>query len=42
VSPDADLFTALSAGTASIVTDRIETFTERGWHWPAAPDWRPT
>jgi monooxygenase len=30
VSPDADLFTALSAGTASIVTDRIETFTERG------------
>jgi monooxygenase len=30
VSPDADLFAALSAGTASIVTDRIETFTERG------------
>jgi monooxygenase len=30
VVPDADLFRALSAGTASIVTDRIETFTERG------------
>jgi monooxygenase len=30
VVPDADLFKALRAGTASIVTDRIETFTERG------------
>jgi monooxygenase len=30
VVPDADLFRALHAGTASIVTDRIETFTERG------------
>jgi monooxygenase len=28
--PDGDLFTALRAGTASIVTDRIETFTETG------------
>lgn len=28
--PDADLFKALRAGHASIVTDRIETFTERG------------
>jgi len=28
--PDSDLFEALSAGTASIVTDEIETFTERG------------
>jgi len=28
--PDGDLFEAISAGTASIVTDRIETFTERG------------
>jgi cation diffusion facilitator CzcD-associated flavoprotein CzcO len=28
--PDGDMFEALSAGTASIVTDQIETFTERG------------
>jgi monooxygenase len=28
--PDGDLFKAISAGSASIVTDRIETFTERG------------
>jgi monooxygenase len=28
--PDGDLFEALSAGRASIVTDRIETFTENG------------
>lgn len=28
--PDADLFGAISAGKASVVTDRIETFTERG------------
>jgi monooxygenase len=27
---DGDLFRALRAGTASVVTDRIETFTERG------------
>jgi monooxygenase len=30
VAPDADLFKALHAGTASVVTDRIVTFTERG------------
>jgi monooxygenase len=30
VCPDADLFKALRGGAASIVTDRIETFTERG------------
>ncbi|MCP3786908.1 NAD(P)/FAD-dependent oxidoreductase [Micromonospora sp. A3M-1-15] len=30
VVPDGDLFAALSAGTASIVTDTIDTFTERG------------
>jgi monooxygenase len=30
VCPDADLFKALSDGTASIVTDRIESFTDRG------------
>ena len=28
--PDADLFRALEAGTVSVVTDHIETFTERG------------
>ena len=28
--PDGDLFTALRDGSASIATDRIETFTERG------------
>jgi monooxygenase len=28
--PDGDLFAALGAGSASIVTDEIETFTERG------------
>jgi monooxygenase len=28
--PDGDLFDALSNGSASVVTDRIETFTEKG------------
>ena len=28
--PDADLFTALRGGKASVVTDQIETFTEKG------------
>lgn len=28
--PDGDLFEAIKAGKASVVTDRIETFTERG------------
>ncbi|MCW2951458.1 MAG: flavin-binding family monooxygenase [Conexibacter sp.] len=28
--PDGDLFTAIRSGRASVVTDRIETFTERG------------
>lgn len=28
--PDADLFDALNSGRASVVTDEIETFTERG------------
>jgi monooxygenase len=28
--PDGDLFKALAAGRASVVTDRIDTFTERG------------
>jgi monooxygenase len=30
VCPDGDLFKAVSSGRASIVTDRIETFTEHG------------
>jgi len=30
IVPDGDLFAAISAGRASIVTDEIETFTERG------------
>ncbi|WP_320670000.1 flavin-containing monooxygenase [Patulibacter defluvii] len=30
VVPDGDLFRALRGGKASVVTDRIETFTERG------------
>ncbi|MGA9859605.1 MAG: NAD(P)/FAD-dependent oxidoreductase [Solirubrobacteraceae bacterium] len=30
VVPDGDLFTAVREGTASIVTDRVQTFTERG------------
>jgi cation diffusion facilitator CzcD-associated flavoprotein CzcO len=30
VVPDGDLFRAIRAGTASVVTDRIATFTERG------------
>jgi cation diffusion facilitator CzcD-associated flavoprotein CzcO len=28
--PDGDLFAGISAGTASVVTDEIETFTEKG------------
>jgi cation diffusion facilitator CzcD-associated flavoprotein CzcO len=28
--PDADLFTAIRSGKASVVTDQIETFTEKG------------
>ena len=30
VVPDGDLFTAISAGNADVVTGRIETFTEKG------------
>ena len=30
IVPEGDLFTAISAGSASVVTDRIERFTERG------------
>ena len=30
VVTDGDLFRAIAKGTASIVTDRIETFTEKG------------
>ena len=30
VVPDGDLFTAIRDGNASVVTDRVDTFTERG------------
>ena len=30
VVPDGDLFKAISAGTVSVVTDQIDTFTEKG------------
>ncbi|HZE23033.1 MAG TPA: FAD-containing monooxygenase EthA, partial [Blattabacteriaceae bacterium] len=28
--PDADMFEAIKSGRASVVTDQIETFTEKG------------
>ncbi len=28
--PDGDLFAAIRRGAASVMTDRVETFTERG------------
>ena len=40
--PDGDLFEAISAGRASIVTDHIETFTETGSSSSPAPSSRPT
>ena len=42
VVPDGDLFAAVSAGRASIVTDQVETFTERGVSCAAEPSSRPT
>jgi cation diffusion facilitator CzcD-associated flavoprotein CzcO len=30
LAPDGDLFTAIKSGKASVITDQIETFTERG------------
>ena len=30
LAPDADLFSALKSGTASVVTDKVESFTETG------------
>ncbi len=30
IAPDGDLFKAITAGTASVVTDHVETFTESG------------
>jgi monooxygenase len=30
LAPDGDIFAAIKAGTASVVTDQIETFTEKG------------
>ena len=40
--PDGDLFEAISDGGASVVTDRIETFTERAARSSRAPSSRPT
>ena len=42
VCPDGDLFAALGDGSASVVTDRIETLTERGIELPAAISSRRT
>jgi monooxygenase len=36
--PDGDLFKAISSGKASVVTDRIETFTEDGIHLASGRD----
>ena len=40
--PDGDLFDAISAGRVSVVTDRIETFTETGLALAPGPSSRPT
>ena len=40
--PDADLFEAISAGRASVVTDRIATLTEDGIELGRATGSRPT
>ncbi|MEU1710642.1 NAD(P)/FAD-dependent oxidoreductase [Streptomyces sp. NPDC005706] len=42
VVPDGDLFEALRNSSASIVTDRIDTFTERGTACPPGAGWKPT
>jgi cation diffusion facilitator CzcD-associated flavoprotein CzcO len=38
VCPDGDLFAALRHGSASVVTDTIETFTERGIRLSSGPE----
>jgi monooxygenase len=38
VVPDGDLFKAIRAGTASVVTDHIDTFTENGIHLESGRD----
>ena len=40
--PDGDLFTAIREGRASVVTDHIDTFTERASGWPPATNSPPT
>ena len=39
--PDGDLFEAICAGRASVVTDQIDTFTEKGIGSSRAPSSRP-
>jgi monooxygenase len=38
LAPDADFFRAIKAGTADVVTDQIETFTETGIHLQSGRD----
>ncbi len=40
--PDRDMFQAIADGAASVVTDRIATFTETGISWSPAATSRPT
>ena len=40
--PDGDLFAAIRAGRASVVTDHIDTFTEPASAWRPAPSSTPT
>ncbi len=39
--PDNDLFDAIKAGSASVVTDQIETFTETGLKLKSGATWTP-
>ena len=40
--PDGDLFKAIRDGRATVVTDRIATFTERACCSSPVPNWQPT
>ena len=40
--PDGDLFAGISAGKASMVTDEIETFTEKGIRTKGGEELEPT
>ena len=42
VIPEGDLFTAIGKGTASVATDTIETFTEKGIRLSSGRSSRPT